>query len=93
MIELQDAPLQIYRNLNYKKPYELNKDKGTLDILKQYVDMIDVIIFRANDRLEIIDMKKIDKLYEDSICENDIRGGRYRKVKSSVCIDMNDLVN
>lgn len=91
LIELQDALMGIYKQGTFCRFYALHKDKIALEILKTYVDLLDVIIFRANDRIEIIDMKKIDKIYEDSYCETDIRGGRRRELNLLLKVDINNI--
>ena len=88
LIELQDALMGVYRQGLFYRFYELNKDKDALGILKTYADLLDIIIFRANDRIEIIDMKKFDKLYKNSYCETDIRGGRLREFNLLSNIDI-----
>lgn len=90
LIELQDALMGIYKQGMFCRFYALNKDKTALEILKTYVGLLDVIIFRANDSIEIIDMKKIDKIYEDSYCETDIRGGRRRELNLLLKVDINN---
>ena len=91
LIEFQDALMGIYKQGTFCRFYALNKDKNALEILKNYIDFLDVVIFRANDRIEIIDMKKIDKLYENSNCETDIRGGRYREHNLMLKVDINNI--
>ena len=88
MIELQDAIMGIYRYDKFFKFYELNKDKKALDIIKPFIDLIDVLIFRANDRIEIIDVNKFNILYKNARCEDDIRGGRLREVFLNVKLDL-----
>lgn len=88
LIELQDALMGIYRHNTFYKFYELYKDKNALDIIKQYLDLLDIIIFRASDRIEIIDIKKFEELYGDSYCEEDIRGGRFRSINLLSKIDL-----
>ena len=88
LIELQDALMGIYRYNTFYKFYELYKDKNALDIFKQYLDIFDIIIFRASDRVEIIDIKKFEELYEHSYCEEDIRGGRHRDINVLIKIDL-----
>lgn len=63
LIELQYALMGVYRQGLFCRFYELNKDENALEILKNYVNLLDVIIFRANDRIELIDTKKMDELY------------------------------
>ena len=88
LIELQDAPLHICRNGIFLRFYELNRDKNALEILKVYIDLIDIVIFRASDRIEMIDISKFDSLYENSAIEKDIRGGRLITINSLINIDM-----
>lgn len=88
IIELQDALMGIYRYDIFYKFYELYKDKNALDIFKLYLDLLDIIIFRASDRIEIIDIKKFKELYEYSYCEKDIRGGRFREINLLAKIDL-----
>lgn len=78
----------IYRHNTFYKFYELYKDKNVLDIFKLYLDLLDVIIFRASDRIEIINIKKFEELYEHSYCEKDIRGGRHRDINVLTQIDL-----
>ena len=68
--------------------YELNRDKNDLEVLKVYIDLIDIVIFRASDRIEMIDISKFDSLYENSAIEKDIRGGRLITINSLINIDM-----
>ena len=89
LIELQDALMGIYRHDAFYKFYELNKDKKALFVLKSFVNLLDVVIFRASDRIELIDMKKCDELYEFSYCEEDIRGGRHRSISLMLNMDIN----
>lgn len=88
LIELQDALMGIYRHNTFYKFYELYKDRNALDIFKFYLDLLDIIVFRANDRIEIIDIKKFEELYEHSYCEEDIRGGRFRSIDLLSKIDL-----
>lgn len=88
LIELQDALMGIYRHNTFYKFYELYKDKNALDIFKLYLDLLDIIIFRASDRIEIINIKKFEELYEHSYCEEDIRGGRFRSIDLLSKIDL-----
>ena len=88
LIELQDALMGIYRHNTFYKFYELYKDKNALDIFKLYLDLLDIIIFRANDRIEIIDIKSFNELYDHSYCEKDIRGGRLRSISLLSKIDL-----
>ena len=88
LIELQDALMGIYRYNTFYKFYELYKDKNALDIFKLYLDIFDIIIFRASDRVGIIDIKKFEELYEHSYCEEDIRGGRHRDINVLTKIDL-----
>lgn len=91
LIELQDALMGIYRYDLFYKFYELNKDKKALFILEPFVDLIDVVIFRASDKIEFIDMKKLDKLYEISYGEEDIRGGRHRGINLMLNINISSI--
>ena len=88
LIELQDALMSICRHNTFYKFYELYKDKNALDIFKLYLNILDIIIFRASDRIEIIDIKKFEELYEHSYCEEDIRGGRHRGINVLTMIDL-----
>lgn len=88
LIELQDALMGIYRYDTFYKFYELYKDKNALNIFKLYLDLFDIIIFRASDRIEIIDIKKFKELYVHSYCEEDIRGGRFRSLNLLSKIDL-----
>ena len=88
LIELQDALMGIYRHNTFYKFYELYKDKNALGIFKLYLDLLDIIIFRASDRIEIINIKKFEELYEHSYCEKDIRGGRFRSLNLLSKIDL-----
>ena len=91
LIELQDALMGIYRHDVFYKFYELNKDKKALFVLKSFVNLLDVVILRASDRIEVIDMKKCDELYEFSYCEEDIRGGRHRNINLMLTIGINSI--
>lgn len=88
MIELQDALMGIYRHNAFYKFYELHNDKNAIEVLKPYLDSLDVIIFRAHDRIEIIDMKKINDMYKYSCHENDIKGGRLKEIDLFNIIDL-----
>ncbi len=88
LIELQDAPMVVFRENTFYGFYELYKDKNALSILKPYLDLIGIVIFRASDRIEIIDIKKFEVLYRHSYCEEDIRGGRYRGINVLTMIDL-----
>ena len=59
-----------------------------MDTLKPYKELIDIIIFRALDRIEIIDMKNFDDVYKNSYTTEDIRGGRRREIKSLINLDI-----
>ena len=87
LIELQGATLSINKNGEFFGFFELNKDKNSLECIKPFVDLLDIIIFRANDRIEIIDMSKFDKLYKNSYCEKDISGGRLREIFLNVNVN------
>ena len=89
LIELQDALMGIYRHDVFYKFYELNKDKKALFVLKSLVNLLDVVIFKASDRIELIDMKKCDELYEFSYCEEDIRGGRHSSISLMLNMEIN----
>ena len=82
LIELQDALMGIYKDGIFKKFYELHADKNAIQIIKRYIHQLNYIIFKATDRLEIIDMRKINELYDKSYIENDIRGGR----RTDICL-------
>lgn len=88
LIELQTATMCIYNNNVFCGFYELNKDKNALDIIKPFANLIDIIIFRANERIEIIDINKFGELYAKANCEKDIRGGRLREVFLNVKLDL-----
>ncbi|MBR3288826.1 MAG: hypothetical protein IKI71_03600 [Lachnospiraceae bacterium] len=88
LIELQDAPMVVYRDNTFYGFYELHKDKNALSILKPYLDLLDIVVFRASDRIEIIDIKKFKELYGHSYSEEDIRGGRFRSINLLSIIDL-----
>ena len=89
LIEQQDAVLGIYKNASFHHFYKISEDKKALDILRPYKELTDIIIFRAADRVEIINMKKFDEVYENSYCEEDIRGGRLKEIRSLIKLDIN----
>lgn len=88
LVELQDAPMVVYRDNTFYGFYELHKDKNALSILKPYLDLLSIVIFRASDRIEIINIKNFYELYEHSYCEKDIRGGRVRSINLLSIIDL-----
>lgn len=61
--------------------YELNRDKNDLEVLKVYIDLLDIVFFRATDRIEFIDLSKIYELYSNSYIEDDIRGDRLIEIR------------
>ena len=88
LIEQQDAVLETYKNASFYHFYKMSEDKKALDTLKPYKELIDIIIFRALDRIEIIDMKNFDDVYKNSYTTEDIRGGRRREIKSLINLDI-----
>lgn len=88
LIELQDAPMVVYRDNTFYGFYELHKDKNALSILKPYLDLLGIVIFRTIDKIEIIDIKSFNELFEHSYCEKDIRGGRFRSINLLSIIDL-----
>lgn len=88
LIELQDAPMVVYRDNTFHGFYKLHKDKNALSILKPYLDLLGIVIFRASDKIEIIDIKSLNELFEHSYCEKDIRGGRFRSINLLSIIDL-----
>lgn len=88
LIELQDAPMVVYRDNTFYGFYKLHKDKNALSILKPYLDLLGIVIFRASDKIEIIDIKSFNELFEHSYCEKDIRGGRVRSINLLSIIDL-----
>ena len=88
LIELQDAPMRVFEDGKFKQFYHLHTDRKALEILKQYKELLNVIIFRSSDRIELIDMEKYDIVLNCSNYQKDIRGGRLieNKVLTSIKI-------
>ena len=88
LIELQDAPMGIYLNGKFSAFYKLCEDRNAMEVLKQYKELIDVIIFKASHMIEIIDIEKFDIIYDSSRYQEDVRGGRRIENKVLLNIDI-----
>lgn len=76
LIEQQDGRLGVYEKDSFIKFYLLSEDKNLLNYFKNYFPLVDYVIFKSTDSVEIIDLSLIDEMIE-CVKENiDIRGGR-----------------
>lgn len=88
IMEQCDARLCKEKTADFCEYYLLHEDRKALGLLKRYSREIDIVIFKAIDSIEIIDLSKIDFLIENGIDLPNVKPGTKIDGCVEVYIDM-----
>lgn len=88
IMEQCDARLCKKKTADFCEYYLLHEDRKALGLLKRYAHQVDIVIFKAIDSIEIIDLSKIDFLSENGIDLPDVKPGTKIDGCVEVYIDM-----
>ena len=88
LIDQQGGRLGIYKDNKFYKFYFVSEDKYILKYLKTNCPLLNYIIIKNSDSIEILDLLQIDCLIDNAIKYKDIRGGRSVKLTLNVYVDL-----
>ena len=69
-------------------PYKISNDIAALNILKNYIKVVDYIIYVSDDNFEILDLSKIDDMLQNANNDLPIKCGRSKNIILNVQSDL-----